>query len=88
MFQGLKDEESCWREIISSNSVKVPAALARTLKMHPEVKTIVLHLDNDRIGRLATKAYRTPDDLFAGIGTGKVSAKQVANRIEEILEEG
>ena len=24
--------------------------------MHPEVKTIVLHLDNDRIGRLATKA--------------------------------
>ena len=35
---------------------KVPAALARTLKMHPEVKTIVLHLDNDRIGRLATKA--------------------------------
>ena len=35
---------------------KVPAALARALKMHPEVKTIVLHLDNDRIGRLATKA--------------------------------
>ena len=35
---------------------KVPAALVRTLKMHPEVKTIVLHLDNDRIGRLATKA--------------------------------
>ena len=35
---------------------KVPAALARTLKMHPEVKIIVLHLDNDRIGRLATKA--------------------------------
>ena len=38
---------------------KVPAALARTLKMHPEVKTIVLHLDNDRIGRLATKAIST-----------------------------
>ena len=35
---------------------KVPAALARALKMHPEMKTIVLHLDNDRIGRLATKA--------------------------------
>ena len=34
----------------------VPAALARALKMHPEMKTIVLHLDNDRIGRLATKA--------------------------------
>ena len=38
---------------------KVPAALARTLKMHPEVKAIVLHLDNDRIGRLATKAIST-----------------------------
>ena len=38
---------------------KVPAALARALKMYPEVKTIVLHLDNDRIGRLATKAIFT-----------------------------
>ncbi len=38
---------------------KVPAALARALKIHPEVKTIVLHLDNDRIGRLATKAIST-----------------------------
>ena len=28
---------------------KVPAALARALKMHPEVKTIVFHLDNDRM---------------------------------------
>ena len=27
--------------------------------MHPEVKTIVLQLDNDRIGRLATKAIST-----------------------------
>ena len=35
---------------------KVPAALTRALKLHPEVKVIVLHLDNDRIGRLATKA--------------------------------
>ncbi|HIY52229.1 MAG TPA: bifunctional (p)ppGpp synthetase/guanosine-3',5'-bis(diphosphate) 3'-pyrophosphohydrolase [Candidatus Olsenella avicola] len=31
---------------------------------------------------------RTPDDLFACIHTGKVSVKQAANRIEEILEEG
>ena len=38
---------------------KVPAALAKALKMHPEVKTIVFHLDNDRIGRLATKAIST-----------------------------
>ena len=38
---------------------RVPVALARALKMHPEVKTIVFHLDNDRIGRLATKAIST-----------------------------
>ena len=38
---------------------KVPAALARALKMHPEVKTIVFHLDNDCIERLATKAIST-----------------------------
>ena len=31
---------------------------------------------------------RSPDDLFASIHTGKVSVKQAANRIEEILEEG
>ena len=31
---------------------------------------------------------RGPDDLFASIHTGKVSVKQAANRIEEILEEG
>ena len=33
----------------------VPAALTRFLKEHSEVKEIVLHLDNDRTGRLATK---------------------------------
>lgn len=38
---------------------KVPAALARFLKEHPEVKEIKLHLDNDNGGRLATKAVRT-----------------------------
>ena len=32
--------------------------------------------------------YRTPEDLFAGIGANKVSAKQVANKVEEILEGG
>ena len=37
----------------------VPGSLAKALKMHPEVKTIVFHLDNDRIGRLATKAIST-----------------------------
>lgn len=38
---------------------KVPAALTRFLKEHPEVREVVLHLDNDRAGRLATKAIRT-----------------------------
>lgn len=31
---------------------------------------------------------RSPDDLFAAVHSGKVSLKQAANRIEEILEEG
>ncbi len=37
---------------------KVPAALTRFLKEHPEVKNVVLHLDNDRTGRLAAEAIR------------------------------
>ena len=31
--------------------------------------------------------YRSVDDLFAGIGAGNQSAKQVVNRVSEILEE-
>lgn len=38
---------------------KVPAALTRFLKEHPEVETVVFHLDNDRIGKLATQAIQT-----------------------------
>lgn len=38
---------------------KVPAALTRFLKEHPDVREVVLHLDNDRAGRLATKAICT-----------------------------
>ena len=38
---------------------KVPAALTRFLKEHPEVDRVVFHLDNDRTGRLATRAIRT-----------------------------
>lgn len=34
---------------------KVPATLSRFLKEHPEVDTIVFHLDNDRAGRMATR---------------------------------
>ncbi len=32
--------------------------------------------------------FNGPDDLFAAVGTGKVSLKQVANKVEAILEEG
>ena len=35
---------------------KVPAAVTRFLKEHPDTRNIVLHLDNDRAGRLAAKA--------------------------------
>ena len=38
---------------------KVPAALSRFLREHPEVQGIVFHLDNDRAGRLATETIRT-----------------------------
>ena len=38
---------------------KVPAALSRFLKEHPEVRLIALHLDNDRAGRLAAEAVQT-----------------------------
>lgn len=38
---------------------KVPAALTRFLKEHPEVQSVVFHLDNDEVGRLASKAIRT-----------------------------
>lgn len=37
---------------------KVPAALTQFLKACPRVQTVVFHLDNDRAGRLATKAIR------------------------------
>ena len=32
--------------------------------------------------------FNGPDDLFAAVGTGKVSLKQVANKVEALLEEG
>lgn len=38
---------------------KVPAALTRFLKEYPEITDVELHLDNDRTGRLATKAIQT-----------------------------
>ncbi len=38
---------------------KVPIALTQCLEDYPQIKTIYLHLDNDRPGRLASVALRT-----------------------------
>lgn len=38
---------------------KVPATLVHFLKEYPEVQSIVFHFDNDKAGRLATKAIQT-----------------------------
>ncbi|MBS6194810.1 MAG: DUF3991 and TOPRIM domain-containing protein [Clostridiales bacterium] len=38
---------------------KVPATLVHFLKEYPEVQLIVFHFDNDKAGRLATKAIQT-----------------------------
>ncbi|MPM89854.1 hypothetical protein SDC9_136969 [bioreactor metagenome] len=37
---------------------KIPIALSRYLEDYPHIKTVVLHLDNDRAGRLASEAIR------------------------------
>lgn len=37
---------------------KVPAAVDGFLKSHPDINRIVLHLDNDEVGRKATKALK------------------------------
>ena len=39
--------------------IKVPAALTEYLKDNPQTKRIILHLDNDKVGRLASKALLT-----------------------------
>lgn len=38
------------------NESKVPIALSTYLKENPQIKTVVLHLDNDKTGRLCTAA--------------------------------
>lgn len=45
------------RERIEESAV--PLALTQYLRDHPEVKTIVLRLDNDRAGRMAARALMT-----------------------------
>ena len=38
---------------------KIPVALVQCLEGYPQIKTIFLHLDNDRAGRLASEALHT-----------------------------
>ncbi|MCI1664968.1 MAG: bifunctional (p)ppGpp synthetase/guanosine-3',5'-bis(diphosphate) 3'-pyrophosphohydrolase [Atopobiaceae bacterium] len=33
-------------------------------------------------------AFKTVDDMFAAVGTGKSTAKQIANKVQDVLEEG
>lgn len=71
-YATIKKYEGCdWREehLLSLAGVyqpakqieqsKIPAALSRYLKENPEIKEIIFHLDNDKAGRLATKAIET-----------------------------
>lgn len=37
---------------------KIPIALSTYLKENPQIKTVVLHLDNDKTGRLCTAALK------------------------------
>ena len=37
---------------------KIPIALTTFLSANPQIKTIVLHLDNDKTGRLCTAALK------------------------------
>ena len=66
----MKLEEQNWREehLLSLAGVyqpakaieksKIPAALVRFLKEYPEIENVEFHLDNDKAGRLATKAIQ------------------------------
>ena len=66
----VKLEEQNWREehLLSLAGVyqpakaieksKIPAALVRFLKEYPEIENVEFHLDNDKAGRLATKAIQ------------------------------
>ena len=47
---------SLCRAYISPKRSKVPIALSAYLKENSQIKTVVLHLDNDKTGRLCTAA--------------------------------
>ena len=37
---------------------KIPIALSTYLRENPQIKTVILHLDNDKTGRLCTAALK------------------------------
>lgn len=43
----------------TNDEVKLPPALRRYLKKHPETKTVILHFDNDAAGRACTGQIRS-----------------------------
>ena len=43
------------RELAES---RIPIALTTFLNAHPQIKTVILHLDNDKTGRLCTAALK------------------------------
>ncbi len=44
----------------------IPIALTTFLNAHPQIKTIYLHLDNDKAGRLCTAALRYLEQVEEG----------------------
>jgi len=65
----------------SKISSKTPMALEQFLKDFPEVKKIVLHLDNDRAGRLAAKTIKDNLWYMAVIDHPPVYGKDVNNEL-------
>lgn len=62
-------------------SSKTPIALEQFLKDFPEVKRIVLHLDNDRAGRLATQTIKKNLWYMAVIDKPPLYGKDVNNEL-------
>ena len=79
------------REKIEESAV--PLALSQYLRDHPEIKTIILRLDNDRAGRMAAKALMTvlPKDytvIVAAITTKTVGKRKLPTHYEIRAEHG
>ncbi|MGN1183391.1 MAG: toprim domain-containing protein [Faecalibacillus sp.] len=70
----------------SQLSSKTPIALVQFLKDFPEVKKIVLHLDNDRAGRLATKTIKENLWYMTVIDQPPMYGKDVNNELTTRLD--